>query len=180
MLLQSIIRKSFPTIFVVIGKGSIMAKKRRRNNPHHGGKARSKPRVVQQFSIEGGMKAGAAQPLSEEDQKMATTRMADLFREISKAPEGFIPWLNRMEIPHQIGTYGMLWDSEFSTLTENSDRQYLLIAMIDLIDGEERNQEQGSILSRLSNKRIDERLPIKFTRPEGLSNEVWDRITGEK
>lgn len=102
-----------------------------------------------------GMKTGVAPPLSTEEQVKATTRMADLFKAVSAPPEGFLPWLDRLEIPYYVGDLEQFDEG-------NPVGQYLVISMNDLINGEERNQNQGSVLDRLSRKRIEEKVAERY------------------
>jgi len=113
-----------------------------------------------------------AEQLSSDQQKEATERMAELFKEIAKPPEGFLPLLDRLNVPYQMmcgkffGGGDSFGTEQFSTdLVEEElvdGEQVVIIRMNDLIAGEERNQAQGSVLNRLTRKRIDDVLEGKI------------------
>lgn len=147
-------------------------------------KGKRKPtrvRKTAQGRSQNALKAAGAPSLSRDEQAEATKRMADVFKAISQAPEGFIPWLDRLHVKYQLLPGKVFGEQEFSEMWDDNT-QYLLIKMTDLIAGEELNQEQGSILSRLSRKRIDDKVSkfiAEYDEPQKVSPEaVWNRMAG--
>jgi len=140
-------------------------------------------------------KSPVAEELSPEDQAAATQRMAEVFKALASAPEGFLPMLERLEVNYQIVPLSA--ESAQTVLFEvsesDSDSMYLVVKMTDLIEGEERNQKQGSLLDRLSVEKPGDKVAKLAKRLSGfgirsdvfglnadnLPKPVWDKIIGE-
>lgn len=139
--------------------------KKHTHRPPHGKKPRSKQvvdRPVQEV-----VKTPMAEPLSPEAQAAAVQRVARSFRELAKAPEGFVEWLERLEIPYVV-----------EPLEEFSEDLYLIVSIRDLIEGEGRNQEKGSVLQQIYGDKTAEltgmfqqiRTKIEGTEGDALSH----------
>lgn len=84
-----------------------------------------------------------APPLTDEQKTIATKRLTSLFKKISERPESILDMFYRLEIPWYRRQFDHLIDSD------PEGTEYIIIRVKDLEVGEERNQSQGSIASRV-------------------------------
>lgn len=105
--------------------------------------------------------------LTQDAQAAATKRMAQLLRELSKPPEGFLPMLERLGVNYKLISAMSLEDNEVreglwdvgevqfldgKPTKKRVDVKYLMIKVSDLLEGEKKNQQEGSLLNQF-NKR---------------------------
>ena len=75
--------------------------------------------------------------LNDEQKKVAVERLKQAMLELNKQPEAILALLERLEIP---------WEKKHF---KSQSKDYLIIAWDDLLAGEAKNQEQGSVFKRL-------------------------------
>jgi uncharacterized protein (DUF849 family) len=90
-----------------------------------------------------GMGTGGNIEMSPEQQKAAVERLRKAMVYMNQAPEALLALLERLEIP---------WEKKHF---KSQGKDYLFISWEDLLAGEARNQEQGSVLKRLYGNGVD-------------------------